>query len=92
MLPVIEPDGESTARRIVACSILLIPISLLPRLLGMTGSFYSTAAVAGGLGLLYFGVRLGRDRTFARARQVLLASVLYLPMILAVMVIDRTGS
>jgi hypothetical protein len=37
MLPVIEP-GESTAKRIVACSILLIPISLAPRLLGMTGS------------------------------------------------------
>jgi heme o synthase len=92
MLPVIEPDGESTARRIVACSVLLIPISFVPRLLGMTGSIYATAAVVAGLGLLYFGVRLGRERTFARARQVLLASVLYLPVLLAVMVIDRTGS
>jgi heme O synthase-like polyprenyltransferase len=42
------------------------------------------------LGLLYFGVRLGRDRTFARARHVLLASVLYLPRLLAAMVIDRS--
>ena len=92
MLPVIEPDGESTARRVVACSILLIPISLVPRLLGMTGSLYSVAAVAAGLGLLYFGVRLGRERTFARARHVLLASVLYLPTLFAVMVIDRTSS
>jgi heme o synthase len=92
MLPVIEPDGESTARRVVACSVLLIPISLVPRLLGMTGSAYAIAAVAAGLGLLYFGVRLGRERTFASARHVLLASVLYLPMLLAVMVIDRTGS
>jgi protoheme IX farnesyltransferase len=91
MLPVIQPDGESTAKRVVACSILLIPISLLPRLLGMTGSLYVVAAVAAGLGLLYFGVRLGRERTFARARQVLLASVLYLPILLAVMVISRTG-
>jgi protoheme IX farnesyltransferase len=92
MLPVIEQDGESTAWRVVACSVLLIPISLLPRLLGMTGAFYSIAAVAAGLGLLYFGVRLGRERTFARARNVLLASVLYLPMLFAVMVIDRTSS
>jgi protoheme IX farnesyltransferase len=92
MLPVIEPDGESTARRIVACSILLIPISLVPRLLGMTGFIYAAAAVAAGLGLLYIGVRLGRERTFTRARQVLLASVLYLPIVLAVMVIDRTVS
>ena len=89
MLPVIEPDGESTAKRIVACSILLIPISLLPRLLGMTGSIYAAAAIAGGLALLYVGLRLGRERTFARARHMLLASVFYLPALLTVMVIDR---
>ena len=89
MLPVIEPDGDSTARRILACSVLLIPISLMPRLLGMTGSIYATTAVAIGLGLLFFGVRLGRERTFARARHVLLASVFYLPALLAVMVLDR---
>jgi protoheme IX farnesyltransferase len=89
MLPVIEPDGESTARRIVACSVLLIPISLIPRALGMTGSIYMAAAIAAGLGLLYFGVRLDRERTFASARRVLLASVLYLPVLLAMMVIDR---
>jgi protoheme IX farnesyltransferase len=89
MLPVIEPDGESTAKRIVAYSILLIPISLLPCLLGMTGSIYAAAAIAGGLALLYVGLRLGRERTFARARYTLLASVFYLPALLTVMVIDR---
>ena len=41
MLPVIEPDGESTGRRIVVCSLLLIPISLLPRFLAMTGTLYT---------------------------------------------------
>jgi protoheme IX farnesyltransferase len=89
MLPVIEPDGESTARRIVACSILLIPVSLLPGLLGMSGSIYTSVSVAAGLALVYFGVRLGRQRTSLRARHVLLASVLYLPVLLAVMVLDR---
>jgi len=89
MLPVIEPDGESTARRIVACSLLLIPISLVPRLLGMTGSIYVAAAIAAGLVLLYFGVRLGRERSLVGARQVLLASVLYLPALLTVMLLDR---
>lgn len=92
MLPVIEPDGESTARRIMACSALLIPISLLPRLLGMAGSPYVVTAVAAGFLLLYFGLRLGRERTRASARHVLLASVLYLPALFAVLVIDRTGS
>jgi heme o synthase len=89
MLPVIEPDGESTARRIVACSLLLIPISLVPRLLGMTGSIYVAAAIAAGLVLLYFGVRLGRERRLVGARHVLLASVLYLPALLTVMLLDR---
>jgi protoheme IX farnesyltransferase len=89
MLPVVHPDGGSTAKRIVACSVLLIPVSLLPRFLGMTGSIYFTSALTAGATLLYFGVRLGHERTFARARQVLLASVLYLPALLAVMLIDR---
>ncbi len=89
MLPVIEPDGESTARRIVACSLLLIPISLVPRLLGMTGSIYVAAAIAAGLVLLYFGVRLGRERSLVGARHVLLASVLYLPALFTVMLLDR---
>jgi protoheme IX farnesyltransferase len=89
MLPVVEPDGDSTATRIMVSSILLIPISLLPRLLGMSGSIYATAAVAAGLGLVYFGVRLGRERTSVRARHVLLASVVYLPALLALMVLDR---
>jgi protoheme IX farnesyltransferase len=89
MLPVVQPDGAATAKRIVACSILLIPVSLLPRFLDMTGSIYFTSAIVAGMGLLYFGVRLGRERTHTRARQVLLASVLYLPALLALMVIDR---
>ena len=61
MLPVIEPDGESTARRIVLCSLLLIPISLLPVLLGMTGLVYAAAAVAAGLG--FFTAACGWDES-----------------------------
>jgi heme o synthase len=89
MLPVIEPAGQSTVTRIVVCSVLLIPISLLPRLLGMSGSIYASAAVVAGVALLYFGLRLGRERTFVRARHVLLASVIYLPTLLAVMILNR---
>jgi len=89
MLPVIHPDGESTARRIVVCSLLLIPVSLAPLFLGMTGALYAGAAIAAGLGLLYFGARLGRDRTLPRAHALLLATVFYLPALLCVMVLDR---
>ncbi len=89
MLTVVEPQGESTRKRIVAFSVLLIPISLLPRLLAMSGSIYAIAALAAGLALLYFGVRFRQERTSSRARHVLLASVVYLPAVLAVMVLDR---
>ena len=91
MLPVIDPDGELTARRVLACSLLLIPISLLPPALGMTGPVYAAAAAGAGLGLFYFGLRLGRERTLARARALLVASVVYLPVLLAAMVADRRG-
>jgi protoheme IX farnesyltransferase len=91
MLPVVEPDGVSTARRILVSSSLLIPVSLAPRLLGMTGRLYAAAAIANGFALFYFGVRLSRDGTFARARRVLLASIVYLPVLFCVMVIDREG-
>jgi protoheme IX farnesyltransferase len=90
MLPVIEPDGGSTANRVVICSILLIPVSLVPHLIGMTGLLYAIAATIGGLGAIYFGVCLQRERTFASARRVLLSSVIYLPILLALMVIDRS--
>lgn len=92
MLPVIERDGESTVMRVVICSVLLIPISLIPCVLGMTGALYATAAVVAGLGMLYFGVQLARKRTIAGARAVLLASVSYLPALLAVMLLDRRTS
>jgi heme o synthase len=89
MLPVIDPDGESTSKRILFCSLLLIPISLAPRFLGMTGTMYAATAVAAGIGVMYYGVRLGRERTSSRARALLLATVVYLPAVLCVMVLDR---
>lgn len=89
MLPVIESDGNSTALRVVVCSLLLIPISLLPTILGMTGMVYAIAAIAAGVALVYFGTQLRCERTAARARGLLLASVVYLPVLLGVMVFDR---
>ena len=89
MLPVVDPDGESTARRILVCSVLLIPISLVPLFLGMTGAFYAAAALIAGFGVLYFGARMGRKRNLASAHALLLATVFYLPTLFGVMVLDR---
>jgi protoheme IX farnesyltransferase len=91
MLPVVEPDGESTARRILLYSLVLIPISLAPKLLSMTGNLYLFGALALGLMFLYAGVRVSFDRTRQQARQVLLASVIYLPVLYGLMLLDRTA-
>ena len=87
VLPVVEPDGESTARQIVAASILLVLVSLLPSYLGMTGTVYAVGAAGLGLGLLGVGVRLARSRTTLCARQVLIGSVVYLPALYALMLV-----
>jgi protoheme IX farnesyltransferase len=88
MLPVVEPDGRSTARQILSGAVLLIPASLAPSFLNMTGSVYLFGAAALGLVFLYAGVRIAFDRTAERARRVLLASVIYLPLLYALMVVD----
>jgi protoheme IX farnesyltransferase len=89
MLPVVEPDGESTARRILGFSLLLIPISLLPKFTGSAGNFYLIGALALGLYFLYAGVRVMLDQTRLRARHVLMASVVYLPLLYGLLVLDR---
>lgn len=88
MLPVVEPDGGSTARQIVFYSLLLIPISLAPKWMGMAGGVYMAGAIAMGVLFLYSGVRVALDRTKLRARKVLLASVVYLPVLYSLMVLD----
>ncbi len=89
MLPVVEPDGRSTARQIILYATTLIPISLMPVMLGMSGKVYLVGALILGFWFLYTGVRVAMDRTNTRARHVLLASVIYLPMIYGLMVFDR---
>jgi protoheme IX farnesyltransferase len=89
MLPVVEPDGMSTARQIVLYASTLIPVSLFPALLGMSGKIYIVGALLLGAWFLYTGIRVAFERTNVRARQVLLASVIYLPMIYGLMVFDR---
>jgi protoheme IX farnesyltransferase len=92
MLPVVEPDGESTARQILLFSVLLIPISLLPKWMGMTGTIYMVGAIFLGLLFLYSGIRVSMDRSRLRARRVLLTSVVYLPVLYALMVLDPVRS
>jgi len=89
MLPVVEPDGISTSRHILAFALLLLPVSLLPGFLNMTGNWYLTAALLLGAFFLRAAVRVARDRTLPNARLVLKASVIYLPLLYVALVLDR---
>jgi protoheme IX farnesyltransferase len=90
MLPVVEPDGQSTSRQIVAYASTLIPVSLLPTLLGMTGRLYILGALILGLWFLYAGMRVAFHRSIVNARKVLLVSVIYLPLMYGLMILDHT--
>jgi heme o synthase len=89
MLPVVEPDGMSTGRQIILYASTLIPVSLFPFLLGMSGKIYLVGALILGGWFLYTGFRVAFDLTNVRARRVLLASIIYLPAIYGLMVFDR---
>ncbi len=91
MLPVVEPDGLSTARRMVFFSLALIPVSLLPKFWLMEGNIYVAGAALIGAMFVYYSWRVLNDRTKLRARGVLLASVIYLPILYGLMVLDRAG-
>jgi protoheme IX farnesyltransferase len=71
--------------------LILIPVSLIPGILGMSGRIYSMGALLLGIWFLYSGVRVALERTLSRARNVLVTSVLYLPMIYGLLLLDRPG-
>jgi protoheme IX farnesyltransferase len=89
MLPVVEPDGRSTARQMVLYGAALLPVSLLPTVLGLTGPTYFLGTLT--LGCFFLGVCVVFALRFSTqaARRVLLVSVFYLPAVLLVMVLDR---
>ncbi len=89
MLPVIDPDGQRTARQAVSHTLGLLPISLCPFLFKLTGPVYFFGALALGLVFIWFAVQFARHLTVTRARHLFLASILYLPLLLVVMVLDK---
>ncbi|MBK9118322.1 MAG: protoheme IX farnesyltransferase [Phycisphaerales bacterium] len=89
MLPVLDPSGHLTGCVTVIYSLLLLPLPLLLTLYGVTGPFFAVGALLLGLAFLVCGVVLERARSAPAARRVFLASVLYLPLLLGLMVVDR---
>jgi protoheme IX farnesyltransferase len=88
MLPVVDRDGDISARQMVGYCLALLPASLMPLLLGRAGVLYLTGAVVLGVGFLGFALAFWHARSLARARGVLRASLVYLPVLLALLLID----
>jgi protoheme IX farnesyltransferase len=89
LLPVVEPTGRSTARQAVLFSIVLVPLSLAPYFLEMSGPLYAVGATGGSVALLYLAVSFGLKRTDERARLLFLGSITYLPVLWGMLILDR---
>jgi heme o synthase len=95
MLPVVDKAGHSVIRQMLVYASTLIPVSLMPAVLRMSGKVYLGGALALGLAFLWFVLRLARTKlpttspdSRRLARQLLQASVIYLPVLFALMMLD----
>ena len=89
MLPVIEPDGKRTVRQILWHLSLLFPISLLPVLIGMNGYIYLYGSLIITLYYFFSAFPMLKNKSHKNASQILKASVLYLPALLIIIIIDK---
>jgi protoheme IX farnesyltransferase len=89
LLPVVDRDGRSTERQIFANCLALLVVALLPTLLGMTGGLYFVSSLVLGIGFLICGALTVTSRSLAASRRVLLASLVYLPLLLGFMAADK---
>jgi len=89
MLPVLEPDGRSTGRQAVVYAAALVPVSLVPMLMGMAGEIYFTGALVLGLVLLGLTLQFARTRSVRDARRVFFGSITYLPLLWILMIANK---
>lgn len=89
MLPVVEPEGRITGQQIVAYTLMLVPVSLLPTMIGISGKIYFYGAIILGLLFLSSSISAALSKSRQQARRLLLASVLYLPLLFGLMVLNQ---
>jgi protoheme IX farnesyltransferase len=89
MLSGADPDGRRTAVRIIVYSLVLFGASLLPATSGLTGDIYLAGAIVLGVALLWLGVRAALVRTIPAARKLSLGTIVYLPLLLILMVLNK---
>ena len=89
MLPIVDRDGRRTGSQAVSHTLGLLPISLSPFVLNLAGPWYLLGAIVFGGAYLWYAWRFSRDLSIPRARQLFFVSILYLPLLLGVMVMDK---
>ena len=89
MLPMFDPDGRRTSGQAVSHTLGLLPISLCPFMFGLEGGIYLIGALVLSLGFVWQAIRFSRDLTLQRARLLFYASIIYLPLLLGLMVLDK---
>jgi protoheme IX farnesyltransferase len=89
MLPLVDEDGQRTGQQAVSHTVALLIVSVFPFLFNMAGPFYLTGALLLGAAYLWCAIRFARQLTMTRARQLFLASIVYLPLLLVLMVLDK---
>jgi len=90
LLPRNDREGRTTAWQILGYSLALIPASLMPVFLGQAGKVYLVGALVLGLGFFHFGMRLALQRSNSLARRLVLASIVYLPLVFGLLMVDKT--
>jgi heme o synthase len=89
MLPTVDPQGTRTFRQIIGTAIILLPVSLFPALMGMAGVLYFFGAVVLGFMLIQLCLWASANRTNVRAKWLMHATVLHLPLLLGLMMYDK---
>lgn len=89
MLPVMDEQGHRTSRQAVGFTLVLLPLSLCPFFFGVAGHLYLASALVLGLGFIWFAIQFARQLTVPRARQLFYLSIIYLPLVLMAMVVDK---
>ena len=89
LLPVVDAAGTSTERQIITGCLALLAVSLLPTLIGLAGPIYFVGAFVLGAAFVALGARQALSPSAGAARRVLFASLLYLPVLLALLAFDK---
>ncbi len=89
MLPVLDAGGRLTGQVMTTTAALLVPIGLFATLFGVSGWWSATASIIVGIWFTFRCLRFWRAPDDIRARAAFLASLVYLPLVLGVMVLDR---